>query len=84
MTISVDSPDTPVKLCNTTQKLKSLLLLHFKPSRHQVCDPWLIFYLTNPIIVIIESVDSESRDGPDTPMRVIQNKKPKYSIQIHF
>ena len=35
---------------------------------------------------IIESVDSISRDGPDTPIiiNVIQNKKPKYSVQIHF
>ena len=37
-------------------------------------------------MVIIESVDSISRDGPDTPIivYVIQNKKPKYSVQIHF
>ena len=33
---------------------------------------------------IIELVDSISRDGPDTPIYVIQNKKPKYSVQIHF
>ena len=30
---------------------------------------------------IIESVDSISRDGPDMPM---YNKRPKYSVQIHF
>ena len=34
------------------------------------------------IIVIIESVDSISRDGPDTPIYVIQYKNPKYSIQL--
>ena len=34
--------------------------------------------------IIIESVDSISRDGPDIPIYAIQNKKPKYSVQIHF
>ena len=35
---------------------------------------------------IIESVDSISRDGLDTPiiLYTIQNEKPKYSVQIHF
>ena len=33
---------------------------------------------------IIESVDSISRDGPDTPIYVIQYKKLKNSAQIRF
>ena len=33
---------------------------------------------------IIESVDSISRDGPDTPIYVIQNKWPKCSVLTHF
>ena len=33
---------------------------------------------------IIESVDSISRDGPDTPIYVIHHKKPNISEQILF
>ena len=33
---------------------------------------------------IIESVDSISRDGPDTPIYVIQYKKLKNSAQVRF
>ena len=35
-------------------------------------------------IIIIESVDSVSRDGPDTPIYVIHNKSPKSSVQLQF
>ena len=38
----------------------------------------------NDYIIMIESVYSISRDGPDTPIYVIQNKKPKHSVQICF
>ena len=31
---------------------------------------------------IIESVDSISRDGPDTPIYIIHCKKPKISEQV--
>ena len=34
--------------------------------------------------IIIESVDSISRDGPDTPIYVIQYKKPNNSDPIDF
>ena len=32
----------------------------------------------------IELVDSINRDGPDTSIYVIYNKKPKSSVQIQF
>ena len=32
--------------------------------------------------LIIESVDSISRDGPDTPIYIIHYKKPKISEQV--
>ena len=37
-------------------------------------------------IIVIESVDSISRDGPDTPIYVIHYKRPKISAhsQFHF
>ena len=34
--------------------------------------------------LIIESVDSISRDGPDTPIYVIQHKNLKNSAQVRF
>ena len=35
-------------------------------------------------VIIIESVDSTSRDGPDTPIYAIHYKKPKNSDQFDF
>ena len=35
-------------------------------------------------LLIIESVDSISRDGPDTPIYAIHYKKPKNSDQFDF
>ena len=32
----------------------------------------------------IESVDSISRDGQDTPIYIIHNKTPKSSVQLQF
>ena len=41
--------------------------------------PWHYYY-NNYYDGIIESVDSISRDGPDTPIYVMHNKTPKSSV----
>ena len=45
---------------------------------------WSKLFAHTTHTTIIELVDSISRDGPDTPIYVIQNKKPKYSVRVHF
>ena len=40
--------------------------------------------VSNIGVDIIESVDSISRDGPDTPIYAIHYKKPKNSDQFDF
>ena len=39
---------------------------------------------TTTIPCIIESVDSISRDGLDTPIHIMHYKKPNYSTQLYF
>ena len=38
----------------------------------------------NPKKIIIESVDSISRDGPDTPIYVVHYKSSKNSVLINY
>ena len=62
--------------CANTWTVKIITMLHeYTYSRSIV--PISVEY-----VFIIESVDSISRDGPDTPIYVIHYKKPKISEQV--